>query len=167
MRIAVTGGLLAAVIGVVLWFANVAEPQDDSFPAAATGGETSLTTQSVTRRTLEHTEEFVGLVGYGTIFPLPGSRPGIVTWVPDEGAVLRPGDVLYRIDDNPTYWTQGSLPMYRELARGSEGNDVAQLQRYLQAEGYLSEDAKIDGEFGRMRRLGLRTVIFDLEPALS
>ncbi len=46
--------------------------------------------------------------------------------------------------------------MHRELSRGAKGNDVTQLQRYLQAEGYLAAGAKIDGDFGRATRNALR-----------
>jgi peptidoglycan hydrolase-like protein with peptidoglycan-binding domain len=101
---------------------------------------------------LEHTEEFTGSLGYGDQFALPGQASGTVSWVPEKGTVLEPGDMLYKVDEKPTYWAQGHVPMYRSLGSESEGEDVEQLQRFLQKESYLDADAEIDGDFGTATR---------------
>lgn len=139
-------GFVAVVIGAgAIWMMNSSE---------ATAATTTLATEvdrvsdSVTRRTLEHTEEFAGSLGYGESISLPGHASGTVTWVPEKGEMLTPGDLLYKVDEKPTYWARGDLPMYRVLNSGSEGVDVEQLQRFLQDEGYLDDSVAIDGDFG-------------------
>lgn len=151
-RATTAGVVVVAIAGAALWFTSTgnAPATTTTEPAAA-----ELLTDTVSRKTLEHTEEFSGSLGYGEQFALPGQTSGTLTAVPDEGAILAPGDELYRIDDRPTYWANGDIPMYRSLGSGSEGTDVEQLQRYLQSTGYLSEDATIDGEFGG----GTRTAV--------
>jgi peptidoglycan hydrolase-like protein with peptidoglycan-binding domain len=140
---------VVAIVAGVLW-----TTRSDEAPAATTAAVPSpaIATDTVTRRTLEHTEEFDGSLGYGDQFALPGYANGTVSWVPEKGTVLRPGDMLYKVDEKPTYWARGEVPMYRELASGSEGADVEQLQRYLQKEEYLDADIEPDGKFGGATR---------------
>jgi len=126
-------------------------PADTTAPA-----EEAISTDTVTRRTLQHTEEFDGALGYGDQFALPGQASGTVSLVPDKGAVLHPGDMLYKVNEEPTYWARGDVPMYRELSSGSEGTDVEQLQRYLQDEEYLDADIEIDGDFGGATRIAVK-----------
>lgn len=142
----VTVALAAIALGAgALWMTSSSEA-----PAASStlAGGAGLASDTVTRQTLRQGEEFSGSLGYGESFSPPGQAAGTVTWVPDKGAVLRPGDLLYKVDERPTYWAQGDLPMYRSLASGSKGVDVEQLQRFLQDEGYLGTDFEIDGKFG-------------------
>ena len=141
-----TVGLAVIALGAgAVWMTSSSEA-----PAASTtlDNPKGLAVDTVTRQTLREAEEFTGSLGYGERFALPGQVLGTVTWLPDEGAVLRPGDLLYRVDERPTYWSRGELPMYRSLASGSEGVDVEQLQRFLQDEGYLNDEFTIDGKFG-------------------
>lgn len=141
-----TVGLAAVALGAgALWMSSSSEAPAASSTLAG-GGE--LASDTATRQTLQQAEEFAGSLGYGESFSLPGQATGTVTWVPDKGATLRPGDLLYKADEKSTYWARGDLPMYRSLASGSEGADVEQLQRFLQDEGYLDDDFTIDGKFG-------------------
>jgi peptidoglycan hydrolase-like protein with peptidoglycan-binding domain len=146
--VVLVGVLLVGLTAGVLWWANA-----DATEADTTIDEiASPSTDTVTRRTLEQREEFAGSLGFGERFALPGQASGTVTWVPEEGTVIDPGEVLYEVDDRPTYWAEGLLPMYRPLAQGSKGNDVEQLQLYLQAEGYLDESLEVDGKYGATTR---------------
>ncbi len=113
-------------------------------------------TDTVTRRTLQRESDFTGSLGYGVPFGLPGQATGTVTWAPERGTVLRPGELLYRADERPTYWIRGDVPMYRELAWGTKGPDVEQLQHYLREAGYLSERARLTGAFGRATARAVR-----------
>ncbi len=144
----VAGGLIVLTLtGLAVVAAGRAEtpasdPESSNTTVTATTG-----TATVERRTLEQTEELTGAIGYGEVFSLPAGPEGTVTWVPNPGTVLQSGDLLYRVDEVPTYWTEGAVPTYRELSRGTKGDDVTQLQRFLEAGGYLEAD-EVDGVFG-------------------
>ena len=62
------------------------------------------------------------------------------------GTPVNAGDVVYTVDLAPVVALTGSVPAFRDLAPGAEGPDVAQLQNYLIATGYLAGTA--DGRFG-------------------
>ncbi len=153
MRVTTTGFAVVAVAGAALWFTSTG-----SAPATTTTEPIAAerVTDTVSRRTLEHREEFTGSLSYGDQFALPGQTSGTLTALPEEGDVLRPGNMLYSVDERPTYWTTGEVPMYRSLGSGSDGADVEQLQHYLQSTGHLSADATIDGEFGSGTRAALK-----------
>lgn len=149
-----TVGLAVIALGAgALWMTSSTEAPAASSTLA--GGE-SLASDTVTRQTLKQAEEFSGSLGYGESFSLPGQAVGTVTWVPDKGAVLRPGALLYKVDEGPTYWARGDLPMYRSLASGSKGVDVEQLQGFLKDQGYLGADFEVDGKFGTGTRSAVR-----------
>lgn len=62
---------------------------------------------------------------------------GRSTSLPAEGRILRPGDVLYSVNERPVVLFSGSQPAWRPLADGvSDGRDVHQLERNLRALGY-------------------------------
>ncbi len=147
-------GLAIVALGLTAMWATGSSPA----PATTTIEPTAaaVATDTVARRTLEQSEEFAGSLGYGEQFTLPGQASGTLTAAPEEGAVLEPGDELYRVDERPAYWAQGDLPMYRSLGSGDEGADVEQLQRYLQSTGHLSAEATIDGEFGAGTRAAVK-----------
>jgi len=75
------------------------------------------------------------------------SLTGVVTAV---GApVVDQGDMLYEVAGIRVRAIEGAIPMYRDLALGSKGADVAQLQRALTSLGFPVTD---DGTFGRQTR---------------
>ena len=73
------------------------------------------------------------------------ARPGTVTSISDatEFAV---GDELYSVDAQAVRVVAGSMPFYRDLGEGTEGQDVRQLQEALRHLGHLRTNA--DGKFG-------------------
>jgi hypothetical protein len=104
---------------------------------------TSLAT--VTRRTLTAQTQLNGTLGYAGSYAVTGQAHGIVTALPRAGQVIRPGQVLYRVDGRPVVLLRGSTPAYRALAEGAQasdvtGRDVQQLNAALVALGYASSD---------------------------
>ena len=93
-------------------------------------------TAEVTRGTLVDTQAHTGDLGYGETTAVAARLSGTVTRMPAAGATVRRGKALYRIDDDPVVLLYGTLPAYRRLAPGSEGADVAQLEKNLRALGY-------------------------------
>jgi peptidoglycan hydrolase-like protein with peptidoglycan-binding domain len=61
---------------------------------------------------------------------------GIITEVVTSSGLLKPGDVLLRIDERPVVLVPGDIPVFRALEEGSTGRDVAALQLYLASLGY-------------------------------
>ncbi|MDN3357251.1 peptidoglycan-binding domain-containing protein [Actinomadura sp. DC4] len=104
-------------------------------------------TATVEKRTLTRTQTVDGDLGYGDLDAVqapPGGR-GMVTWLPDEGDVIRRGDTVYRLDQKKVPLLYGSIPIYRTLSAGSEGGDVKQLERNLRALGYTG--VTVDDEY--------------------
>lgn len=79
----------------------------------------------------------------GSPYSVINQARGIYTGLPDEGDRIDCGDVLYRVDDDPVLLLCGTVPVYRDLDVGDEGNDVRQLNRNLHGLGY-DADADID-----------------------
>jgi peptidoglycan hydrolase-like protein with peptidoglycan-binding domain len=63
--------------------------------------------------------------------------------------VLRPGAVLYRVDEQPVVLLSGAKPAWRPLAEGvSDGRDVRQMEQNLRALGYDDEqELTVDDHF--------------------
>jgi peptidoglycan hydrolase-like protein with peptidoglycan-binding domain len=74
---------------------------------------------------------------------------GTITWVAEPGTIIQPGDVLFRVDDQPVIMLYGDQPAYRALYGGYQvdiegelidvflrGYDVLQLEESLVALGY-------------------------------
>ena len=124
-------------------------------PADATAAHqpppASAITVAVERRTLSSTVIAQGTVTYTGATPLtltgsvgaPASPGGaeapttqIVTRAPAAGTTLRAGDRLMEISGRPVFVLPGSVPMYRSLADGAQGQDVRQLQAALSTLGF-------------------------------
>lgn len=115
------------------------------------GGETKadITTQTVSTGTAR--VEKGDLVGTttkpGTVQRIGGSLipagpRGTLTEVPRIGTVIKPGDVVYRVDNVPVSYLAGVLPQWRPFIDGmSDGPDIKQLEDNLRAWGYLDEVA--------------------------
>ena len=105
-------------------------------------------TAKVKRTTLSRTQTVDGTLGYGDVDNVLGppggkggsgggsSGAGIITWLPSEGDVIDRGDTVYRVDQEKVPLLYGSIPLYRNLSDGSEGDDVKELESNLSALGY-------------------------------
>jgi peptidoglycan hydrolase-like protein with peptidoglycan-binding domain len=79
----------------------------------------------------------------GSPYSAINQASGTYTELPEEGDKADCGDVFYRVDDRPVLLLCGTVPAYREVHIGDEGNDVGQLNRNLHELGY-DADAGID-----------------------
>lgn len=79
------------------------------------------------------------------------SLAGVVTGVGQPKVAQ--GDVLYEVAGIPVRAIEGAIPMYRDLALGTKGPDVAQLQRALTELGFPLTD---DGDFGVHTRAAVK-----------
>jgi peptidoglycan hydrolase-like protein with peptidoglycan-binding domain len=148
-RVVVAGVVTVAVLGGAAWYgwregwfatgaATAEEPASQGPPATA----------EIERRTLVHTEEVQGTLGYGDERLIKGGRAGTVTGLPAEGRTVSRGQTVYLVDEVRIPLLYGTLPLYRTLEDGVEGNDVLQLERNLEALGYNADGAfTVDDEF--------------------
>lgn len=108
---------------------------------SGSGGAGRRATSTVERRDLVERESFDGSLGYDDERPLVAGRPGMLTWIAEEGSTIRRGRQLYAVDAESVILLYGSVPLYRTIGPGAEGADVRQLQRNLRAMGYTDEGA--------------------------
>jgi len=72
---------------------------------------------------------------------------GVVTRVgPAVRSDAHVGDILYWVDLKPVVVARGATPSFRALSVGSNGDDVVQLQMFMEELGHLVADAS--GDFG-------------------
>ncbi|MFJ6084457.1 peptidoglycan-binding protein [Streptomyces sp. NPDC092369] len=108
-------------------------------------------TTKVQRTTLTATETVNGNLSYGdaTDVQAPAAASGtgqqgsggstgagVITWLPTDGVVLKRGDTVYRVGQEKVPLLYGSIPLYRTLETGDEGEDVKILEKNLKALGY-------------------------------
>jgi hypothetical protein len=83
--------------------------------------------------------------------PVTAMTDGVITWVPEAGAVIEEGDVLFEVDGQPVVVLYGTVPSYRDLAdlpTNLVGDDVAQLEAALERLDLLGDvDMTVDDEF--------------------
>jgi peptidoglycan hydrolase-like protein with peptidoglycan-binding domain len=90
----------------------------------------------VTRTDLTTTVSVPGKLGFGPTRKIKGSA-GTVTWLPQVGAVVERGQLLYRRNDRAVPLLFGSTPLFRNLdTPGMVGRDVRVLVDNLKALGY-------------------------------
>jgi peptidoglycan hydrolase-like protein with peptidoglycan-binding domain len=99
----------------------------------------ALATVAVARTDLTDRTDVDGTLGYADSYTVAGSGRGRLTWLPDEGAVIRRGKRVYEVDGHRVPLFYGARPFWRPLQVGvSDGPDVRELERNLTALGYGS-----------------------------
>ena len=139
---AVAVGVAAIAAAVVL-----AASGDEAPPVRAA---TTTATATVERRDLVDRESVAGTLGYAGAAALVAGDSGTVTALPEAGSVIRRGESLFRLDDEPAAWLlYGSLPAWRDFSSGmTDGEDVRQLERNLRALGHDPDgDMTVDDDW--------------------
>ncbi|MBF4583678.1 peptidoglycan-binding protein [Curtobacterium sp. VKM Ac-2865] len=139
-------GLVAVLAaGAGTW--AVAEARTGASAAASAGAGDRYTgpTTTVTKGDLTDSEVFAGSLGYGTPTGVPGAASGTLTWLPEPGQVISRDGFLYAVDERAVRSMYGTVPLWRDLERGTSGTDVRQLNENLAALGY---DVAQDDAFG-------------------
>jgi Putative peptidoglycan binding domain/HlyD family secretion protein len=155
--------LVAAVaITVVVAGVNPFAHKHSSHSSADSASSVSTSLASVTQRDLSSQTQVSATLGYaagnyaivyqgggsgassGTGGGSAGGGPsGTFTKLPSVGTVVRQGQVLYRVNNNPVVLLYGTTPAYRSLSEGTNasdatGPDVAELNADLVALGYAT-----------------------------
>jgi peptidoglycan hydrolase-like protein with peptidoglycan-binding domain len=134
----VTGGV-AVVIAAAGGTVTALTGAESAPPAAG-----SPTTAPVTRQNLVETRTVSGELGYGQESDVSG-QAGTLTWLAGVGTTVERGAPVYKVDELPVVALYGIVPMYRDLAPGSKGIDVRQLEENLRALGFTGFD--VDAEY--------------------
>jgi peptidoglycan hydrolase-like protein with peptidoglycan-binding domain len=149
LRGAAAGGLVLLLAGGAAAVASRNGGDD-----GGDGGGAGTALAQVVSRDLVERETFPGTLGFddaGTLVAAgaQGGGKGTLTALAAEGATVRRGGVLYRVDQRPVVLLYGSIPMYRQLADGvDDGEDVRQLEQNLRALGHTDGgDLTVDREF--------------------
>ena len=128
--LAVAAGALALTGGAIALAALTGETKAD-------GAATATTTALVARRDLVQRETVPGTLGYADPRNTVATTTGTLTWLPEAGALIAPGGVLYRLDGRPVFLLNGAEPASRSFVPGmAPGRDVLQLKRALRQLGY-------------------------------
>jgi peptidoglycan hydrolase-like protein with peptidoglycan-binding domain len=116
-------------------------------PAAATAA-VPVSAAMVVRADVSERQVVAGTLGYqGAFGVIDEAGPGIATWLPQVGAVLRRGQVLCQVAGQPVTLFYGPVPAWRNFGPGmTSGPDVRELQRNLADLGFGPGDA--DGQYG-------------------
>ncbi len=120
----VAAAVAGAVVTVSVRGGHATPPAGPAQPRPATA--------AVVRTNLVATALTGGTLGYAAARPVVNQLPGTYTWLPRPGAAIRPGGVLYRVDDTPVTLMAGTTPAWRPFELGmTAGADVRQLQAGL------------------------------------
>jgi hypothetical protein len=128
--------------GGVLVGAKIKSPADAADARAAPAA--SWITVPVERRKLVSTLVVSGETRYveptavrlaGAVGTSGGERQ-VITRIPELGAAIAEGGVMFEVSGRPVFALRGDLPMYRQLAPGSTGPDVLQLETALETLGF-------------------------------
>jgi len=107
-----------------------------------------LKTVSIKKGDLENKEEYNGTLQQTDKKVLKTATAGVVTYLPDEGAVISFGEILFAIDNKPAILLEGETPFYRSLDMNSDpGKDIEQLENALVFLGYAADDFVPDQTF--------------------
>ena len=107
-----------------------------------------LTTVAIQKGDLENKEEYNGTLQQTDKKVLKTATAGVVTYLPDEGAVISFGEILFAIDNKPAILLEGETPFYRSLDMNSDsGKDIEQLENALVFLGYAKDDFVPDQTF--------------------
>lgn len=127
--------MVVALLALALGFGGRFTSDSDSDTKQVSLGESLKTVELVSVDFVQETE-IEGTLGFGSVNRLPNLASGIVTWLPEPGAYIDFGDVIYEIDGQPIVLIQGAVPMFRDIDSNTAGApDVIQFQEHLVAEG--------------------------------
>lgn len=149
---------------LVIWLATVVasvgvgrlvapdEPQDELVTVPTV-------TAVVERRAVERTVGINGTVAIDTQEVRGPTKGRITEWLVGPGDSVSEGDVLALVDERPLIALAGSIPAYRDVARGDTGRDVAQIQAALARLGYYP--GELDGKYGSATEMALTDLYRD------
>ncbi len=155
--VAVLALLAAAAVVVVIVVSNN-KPANSGSGA----GTTATGAATVQRRNLIATDTESGTLSYANSQTVYNRLSGTITWVPQVGAVIKPGQTLFDVDNKPVLLMDGSTPAYRNLtATDVSGPDVYELNKNLVKLGYDPDPIVVDDEWQAATTAGIERMQYD------
>jgi hypothetical protein len=121
-----------------------------STPARASEGSPtpSAGVTTVQRRNLVQTDTESGTLTYANPQTVYNRISGTITWLPNVGQLIKPGQTLFKVDGAPVILMNGSTPAFRDLnGYDGPGPDILQLNRNLVALGDNPDGIVVDDEW--------------------
>ena len=137
-RLLTLATVLTLVVGAVFLAASRSTNDATDAGSAAATPIVPVSTATITRRTIESSEEVEGTLGYSGEGVIIAGLNGTYTKLPEEGDVLGLGDEIYEVDGtSSSYLMYGKRPAYRALdIDSSNGPDIRQLEASLKKIGF-------------------------------
>lgn len=139
-------GAVALLVGIG-WAAGRATlnpPSDDTRTPSAS-------TYTVEQGRVGRVLQFTASTSYERRLLAYSGSQGVITAVGVRpGQTVAAGARLFAVDEQPVLVATGTIPAFRDMAYGTQGRDVAQLQRFLTTQGYLPSTgtaSNVDGDF--------------------
>lgn len=146
-RTTVAVGGFALVLGLVVGAAGAKLAEDDS-SSLTPSAKKATSTVAIERRNLEVTEELTGQLATSSQQDLTTIGQGVVTQAATLGTTLQRGNVIARVDDQPTVYLFGFQPVWRSFQPGmSDGADIRQLEENLVALGFDPDNMTVDDTY--------------------
>jgi hypothetical protein len=118
---------LALVIAVAVVIV-VVENAGSSTPSASGNSSKPSGSTTVQRRNLVETDTESGTLSYNSPQTVYNRMSGTITWLPEVGQVIKPGQTLYKVDGQPVLLMNGDTPAYRDLGPSdTDGADIEEL----------------------------------------
>ena len=137
---------LALIVAVVIVVAvAVVVNAGSSTPSASGNTNKPSGSTTVQRRNLVQTDTESGTLSYNSPQTVYNRMSGTITWLPQVGQVIKPGQTLYKVDGQPVLLMDGTTPAYRDLGPSdSDGADIEELNRNLVKLGFNAANITVD-----------------------
>jgi multidrug efflux pump subunit AcrA (membrane-fusion protein) len=136
----------AIVVLVIVWPSSGDSNGDDDGPTFVIAGvERRDLTEEITVRGVVRRDELIRITS-----PIEGQVSSVLV---DDGDTIEAGDVIFALDGRAAVAVDGEFSFFRQLDVGSQGPDVAQLERILVDQGY--QVGLVDELFTEETRAGL------------
>lgn len=151
-------GVGLVLAGAVFVGANDPFAEGDGDVSAAATPVVPVSTATITRRTMESTEEFDGTLGYAGEGVIVSGMNGTFTRLPEVGDILELGDQIYEVNGSKaSFLMHGDRPAWRRLdVDSSNGADVKQLEESLKGLGFLDPKIQPDRKFRQKTKKAVR-----------
>ena len=131
--------IAVAIVVVVVVNAGSSTPNASGNTTKPSGSAT------VQRRNLVETDTESGTLSYNSPQTVYNRLSGTITWLPQVGQVIKPGQTLYKVNGEPVLLMDGTTPAYRDLGPSdSDGADIEELNRNLVKLGFNAANVTVD-----------------------